>query len=605
VPGNQNVAEDASLVFSSGTGNAITVDDGTTGNPELRTTLSVTNGTLTLATMAGITIDSGANGTADMTIHGTESAINAALDGLTYTPTGDYNGPANLQVTTDLDAHLLGNYSFDTASPGTNDSDPGTNDGIVIGDPVTVFDATRNGDVLVLDGNDSIQIPGRFGKPADVTLAAWVNLDASRTNDELISIGNSVALRLDDTNLGDGVTGFFWDGVAWRHTSSSLNISGSGWHHVAYTFDDAANEQTIYIDGVALMTTNNTASIVYNRAPDTSLGSHASGSPYFLSGMLDDARIYERALTAGEIAALASDLGSDTSAVDITVDPVNDAPVAGDLTVNALEDGLTVTGSFVATDVEGTDTHTFDITGTPAEGSVANNGNGTFSFNPGSDFQDLAFGETRDVTFTYTATDDSGALNDTSTAATVTITVTGSNDTPTLSDYAVTLTEDDGSKDFSFLVNDIDDTDKHTFTITSTLGAGSGTLENRNDGKFRFTPGSDFHDLAFGETRDVSFTYTATDDSGTTNATSSSATVTISVTGDNDRPVVSDVAISAIEDGVTVTGSFVVDDVDDTDLHTFDITSAPAEGSVVNNGNGTFTFDPGADFQDLAEGETR
>ena len=81
---------------------------------------------------------------------------------------------------------------------------------------------------------------------------------------------------------------------------------------MAYTFDDAANEQTIYIDGVALMTTNNTASIVYDRDPDTSLGSHASGSSYFLSGMLDDARIYERALTAGEIAALASDLGSDT-----------------------------------------------------------------------------------------------------------------------------------------------------------------------------------------------------------------------------------------------------------------------------------------------------
>ena len=54
-----------------------------------------------------------------------------------------------------------------------------------------------------------------------------------------------------------------------------------------------------------------------------------------------------------------------------------------------------------------------------------------------------------------------------------------------------------------------------------------------------------------------------------------------------------------------MTGSFVVDDVDDTDLHTFDITNAPAEGSVANNGNGTFTFDPGADFQDLAEGETR
>ncbi len=120
VPGNQNVDEDASLVFSSGTGNAITVDDGTAGDPELRTTLSVTNGTLTLATTLGISFDSGADGTASMTIHGDESAINAALDGLTFTPTGGYNGPADLQVTTDLGAHLLGNYTFDGSSPGEN-----------------------------------------------------------------------------------------------------------------------------------------------------------------------------------------------------------------------------------------------------------------------------------------------------------------------------------------------------------------------------------------------------------------------------------------------------------------------------------------------------
>ena len=45
---------------------------------------------------------------------------------------------------------------------------------------------------------------------------------------------------------------------------------------------------------------------------------------------------------------------------------------------------------------------------------MVNNNDGTFTFDPGTDFQDLALGETRDVTFTYTATDDSGAGNDTS-----------------------------------------------------------------------------------------------------------------------------------------------------------------------------------------------
>ena len=118
-------------------------------------------------------------------------------------------------------------------------------------------------------------------------------------------------------------------------------------------------------------------------------------------------------------------------------------------------------------------------------------------------------------------------------------------------------------------------------------------------------PGTDFQDLALGETRDVTFTYTATDDSGAGNDTSTSATVTVTVTGTNDQPTVSNVAINATEDGATVNGSFVASDADTTDTHTFTLTGSPAEGSVVNNNDGTFTFDPGADFQDLALGETR
>ncbi|MGB5441860.1 MAG: tandem-95 repeat protein, partial [Gammaproteobacteria bacterium] len=198
-----------------------------------------------------------------------------------------------------------------------------------------------------------------------------------------------------------------------------------------------------------------------------------------------------------------------------------------------------------------------------------------------------------------------GTGNAVSAGGKVSVSVTGTNDQPVVSDLVFTRTEDEGSKDFSFVVNDLDDADSHTFTLTSTLPAGSGTLVNENDGKFSFDPGSDFQDLAEGETRDVSFAYRATDNSGTANAISTDAMVTISVTGENDRPVVSDIVINAIEDGLAVTGSFVVSDIDDSDAHTFAITSNPDEGSVLNNNDGTFSFDPGSDFQDLPAGETR
>ena len=55
---------------------------------------------------------------------------------------------------------------------------------------------------------------------------------------------------------------------------------------------------------------------------------------------------------------------------------------------------------------------------TVAEGSLTFNNDGTYSFDPGSDFDDLAVAATRDVTFTYTATNVAG-----SSQATVTINV--------------------------------------------------------------------------------------------------------------------------------------------------------------------------------------
>ena len=70
------------------------------GNP-LQVTLTATNGTLTLAPLTGLTFTTG-DGTADatMTFTGTVADINAALDGLTFAPTANFNGAATLQITT-------------------------------------------------------------------------------------------------------------------------------------------------------------------------------------------------------------------------------------------------------------------------------------------------------------------------------------------------------------------------------------------------------------------------------------------------------------------------------------------------------------------------
>ena len=101
-PSPQTTNEDIPLVFSTANGNAWTVDDIDADGSAVQVTLSVTNGTLALGGTAGLTFSNGrGTGDASMTFSGTLAELDAALDGLTYTPTAFYNGSAALMVGVD------------------------------------------------------------------------------------------------------------------------------------------------------------------------------------------------------------------------------------------------------------------------------------------------------------------------------------------------------------------------------------------------------------------------------------------------------------------------------------------------------------------------
>ena len=100
VPAAQTTNEDTALVFSAGNGNLVSISDVDAGAATVQTQLTVTNGTLTLSGIAGLTFIGGANGTATMTVQGTIGAINAAMAGMSYAPTANYNGPATLTIVT-------------------------------------------------------------------------------------------------------------------------------------------------------------------------------------------------------------------------------------------------------------------------------------------------------------------------------------------------------------------------------------------------------------------------------------------------------------------------------------------------------------------------
>ncbi|MEZ5658210.1 MAG: LamG-like jellyroll fold domain-containing protein [Burkholderiaceae bacterium] len=329
----QSLNEDGTIAFSSSGSNAITVSDTSAGtDTPLQVTLSVSQGMLTLSQATGLTIVAGADASASMTIQGSEAALNAALEGLSYSPGADYNGADSLIVTTAIDASLAGSYTF-AGGTAVDQSAGTTHDGTLIGNAGTVTDPDR-GEVLSLDGNgDYVQVSGRFGDAVDLTLAAWVNLDTAGTfGSEVISLGDGVGLRLDA--FGSTLTGFFWNGSSWVNTDASISLAGTGWHHVAYTLDAAGSSQVLYLDGAAMATSTGGTVSYAGAFADTHIGAHANPAErgYDFLGAIDDARIYARALSEDEIAALATDQTGVTGSVAIDVLAVNDAPAA---TMNA------------------------------------------------------------------------------------------------------------------------------------------------------------------------------------------------------------------------------------------------------------------------------
>ncbi len=176
VPGPRTTAENVPLAFSGATALSIS-DPDNNGTDPLQITLTVSHGTLTLASLAGLS--GSGNGTPSLTYTGSLAALNAALAELTYTPALFYDGPDILTLaTSDLVAPELG-------GPGTATSRVAITVVDVVNPPkLTVRAAAGNeGQAIPLliqastvdtDGSETLSVQ-ISGVPASATLSAGTN----------------------------------------------------------------------------------------------------------------------------------------------------------------------------------------------------------------------------------------------------------------------------------------------------------------------------------------------------------------------------------------------------------------------------------------------
>ncbi len=159
--------------------------------------------------------------------------------------------------------------------------------------------------------------------------------------------------------------------------------------------------------------------------------------------------------------------GTDTATVTISIDAVNDAPVAANDAATMAEDDPQTSIDVLVNDSD-VDGDTLTVTG------VSNVQHGTAQiapggaavlFTPAADFHG-------DASFTYTVSDGGGGTA----SADVAITVTSVNDAPIANADVFTLAEDSEAQAIDVLSNDTD-VDADTLTVTGVFAVQHGTAE--------------------------------------------------------------------------------------------------------------------------------
>lgn len=111
-------------------------------------------------------------------------------------------------------------------------------------------------------------------------------------------------------------------------TDSSQGVVSGTWVHVAVVFDPVAGTRRIYVNGVDKTTSGVSGPMPASTAYDFFLAARTAGNGYF-GGVIDDFRVYSRALTRGEILKLYNG-GDGTEEVKV--------PDRGDLWIKSSED---------------------------------------------------------------------------------------------------------------------------------------------------------------------------------------------------------------------------------------------------------------------------
>ena len=421
---------------------------------------------------------------------------------------------------------LVAYYPF---NGNANDKSGNTNDGTVYGGATLALDRFGTEDSAYLfDGETGyIEVPhdSTLDLPSEITISAWINTQGPLEGEDSYAVvhkggyGETPETDLNYVLYGAGglkVRGGFEDGTGANSLYSSQgSYQADKWQHISWTYD--GSYLRIYINGSL------DSSFAETHSPNTlnhpmSIGVEMRSAEFrfWFKGLIDDVRIYSRALSEAEIQEM------------YTLEKrANNAPVitqGENVSVTMDEDGSPTAWAapaIAATDADG-DTLAWSVSTAPSNGAAEVDGIGaspaTLTYTPNASYNGSDSFEIQ-VSDGYGGTD----------AVTVNVTVNPVNDPPTAVNDSYNTTEGGTlTQPAPGVLGNDTDLEGDPMSAQLVNGVSHGTLNLNPDGSFTYT-----HDGS--ENLTDSFTYRVKDtEDGNT------AQATITITPVNDVPIITE-----------------------------------------------------------------
>jgi hypothetical protein len=205
----------------------------------------------------------------------------------------------------DVTTGLVGWWKLDDgAGAVTLDSSGNANTG-TLGNAPTWVAGHIGSHALTFNGTSQYSTSAATNIPTiqgNLTYSAWINYTATGASRDIVvgEINGTSANQMRINTAGDAEVSDWGGGIIL--TETSLAVSINTWHMITFTWNGTTN--ILYVDGVATTPTSATAHQTGTTTAVLLAAYGTGGGNENFNGTIDDARIYNRALTAADVAQL-------------------------------------------------------------------------------------------------------------------------------------------------------------------------------------------------------------------------------------------------------------------------------------------------------------